>query len=69
VPKTSPPNQTAPADSGDAPGRALAAVQVALDRRDNGGDADSVRDREAARQAGADRRLAAAGGAGPRHRA
>lgn len=52
MPKTSPPNQTAPADGGDAPGRALAAVQVALDRRDNGGDADSARDREAARQAG-----------------
>ena len=69
MPKTSPPNQPAAADGGDAPGRALAAVQVALDRRDNGGDAGSARDRETARQAGADRHLAAAGGAGPRHRA
>ncbi len=47
--KTSPPNPKAPADSGDAPARALAAVQVALDRRDNGGDAGAVRDRETVR--------------------
>jgi hypothetical protein len=38
-----------PADSGEAPSRALAAVQVALDRRDNGGDAGAARDRAAAR--------------------
>jgi len=46
---TSPPNPKAPADSGDAPARALAAVQVALDRRDNGGAADAVRDRDTPR--------------------
>ena len=46
---TSPPNPKVPADSGDAPARALAAVQVALDRRDNGGAADAVRDRETPR--------------------
>jgi len=51
VPKTSTPKQTAPADDGDAPRRALAAVQVALDRRDNGGYAGSAGDREAARPA------------------
>jgi hypothetical protein len=33
-----------PADSGDDARRALQAVQVALDRRDNGGDAGSARD-------------------------
>jgi hypothetical protein len=48
VPKTSPRNPHPPADSGEAPSRALAAVQVSLDRRDNGGDADAARDRTAA---------------------
>jgi hypothetical protein len=33
-----------PADSGDDARRAQQAVQVALDRRDNGGDAGSARD-------------------------
>jgi hypothetical protein len=33
-----------PADSGDDARRALQAVQVALDRRDNGGDAGSASD-------------------------
>jgi hypothetical protein len=33
-----------PADSGDDARRALQAVQFALDRRDNGGDAGSARD-------------------------
>jgi len=57
--KNNPPNASAPADGGDAPQRALAAVQVALDRRDNGGDADAARRAEVAR---------AAGGASLRHR-
>ncbi len=48
MPKTSPPNPNPAADSGEATSRALAAVQVALDRRDNGGDADAARDRAAA---------------------
>ena len=39
---SSPWNQ--PADSGDDARRALQAVQVALDRRDNGGDAGSATD-------------------------
>jgi hypothetical protein len=43
------PNPRPPADSGEAASRALAAVQVALDRRDNGGDADAARDSAAAR--------------------
>jgi hypothetical protein len=47
VPKTSPPNPNPPADSGETTSHALAAVQVALDRRDNGGDADAARDRAA----------------------
>ena len=33
-----------PADSADAAARALQAVQVALDRRDNGGDAATASD-------------------------
>jgi hypothetical protein len=33
-----------PADSADDPQRALQAVQIALDRRDNGGDAGAARD-------------------------
>jgi hypothetical protein len=33
-----------PADSADAAQRALQAVQFALDRRDNGGDARATRD-------------------------
>ena len=48
MPKSSTQNPNTPADSGEAPSRALAAVQVALDRRDNGGDADAARDRAAA---------------------
>jgi hypothetical protein len=40
---TSTPNQ--PADSADDAARALQAVQVALDRRDNGGDAATPADR------------------------
>jgi hypothetical protein len=49
VPKSSTQNPNMPADSGEAPSRALAAVQVALDRRDNGGDAGAAaRDRAAA---------------------
>jgi len=51
VHKTNIPNASAPADGGDAPLRALAAVQVALDRRDNGGDANAARHAEAARAA------------------
>ncbi len=47
--KTNIPNASAPADGGDAPLRALAAVQVALDRRDNGGAAGAVRDGETPR--------------------
>ena len=46
--KTSPPKPDKPADGSDKPLRALAAVQVALDRRDNGGDADAARYAEAA---------------------
>lgn len=46
--KNSPRKPRPPADGGEAPSRALAAVQVALDRRDNGGDADAARDRAAA---------------------
>ncbi len=41
------PNPNPVADSGEASAHALAAVQVALDRRDNGGDADAARDRAA----------------------
>ena len=48
MPKFSTQNPNTPADSGEAPARALAAVQVALDRRDNGGDAGAARDRAAA---------------------
>ena len=33
-----------PADSADSAARALQAVQVALDRRDNGGDATTASD-------------------------
>lgn len=33
-----------PADSADDARRALQAVQIALDRRDNGGDAGAARD-------------------------
>jgi hypothetical protein len=64
--KTSPanPNPNPCADGSDDPLRAQAAVQVALDRRDNGGDACAARDAETARAAGADSRLAAAGSAG-----
>ncbi len=36
--------ETRPADSADAAQRALQAVQFALDRRDNGGDAGAPRD-------------------------
>jgi hypothetical protein len=50
-----------PASGSDHSLRALQAVQVALDRRDNGGDADFARDTEAARSAGIHRRLAAVG--------
>ena len=57
--KTNIPNSSVPAECGDAPLRALAAVQVAMDRRDNGGDADAARRAEAA---------AAAVGAGLRRR-
>jgi hypothetical protein len=66
------PNPNLPAD-GDDPLRALAAVQVALDRRDNGGDAEATRDQEAARAAGTGRmagtalRFAAGGGFGRRN--
>jgi hypothetical protein len=38
--ETSPANTGTPADGSDDSLRALQAVQVALDRRDNGGDAD-----------------------------
>jgi hypothetical protein len=41
-PETYPPAQ--PADSADPAGPALRAVQVALDRRDNGGDASAISD-------------------------
>jgi hypothetical protein len=50
VPKTSSPNPNTAADR-EPSLRALAAVQMALDRRDNGGDA--ARDTEAARTASA----------------
>jgi hypothetical protein len=36
--------QSHPSDSADDLRRALAAVQIALDRRDNGGDAGAARD-------------------------
>jgi hypothetical protein len=42
VPDSYPPNPSA--DSADDLRRALAAVQIALDRRDNGGDAGAARD-------------------------
>jgi hypothetical protein len=51
VPKTSSPNPNTAADRAEPPSRALAAVQIALDRRDNGGDA--ARDAEAAHEASA----------------
>jgi hypothetical protein len=51
VPKTSSPNPNTPADRAEPSLRALAAVQIALDRRDNGGDA--ARDAEAAHAASA----------------
>jgi hypothetical protein len=51
VPKTSYPNPNSDADGSEPSLRALAAVQVALDRRDNGGDA--ARDADAARAASA----------------
>jgi len=41
--ETSPANPNAPADGSDDSIRGLQAVQVALDRRDNGGDADVAR--------------------------
>jgi hypothetical protein len=47
--KTSPPNPDKPAGSSEKPLPALAAVQVALDRRDNGGDAGAARAAEAVR--------------------
>ncbi|HLQ54488.1 MAG TPA: hypothetical protein VK162_09465 [Streptosporangiaceae bacterium] len=53
MPKTSQQNPNTPADASEHSLRALAAVQVALDRRDNGGDASAARDREAARAASA----------------
>jgi hypothetical protein len=49
--QTSSPNPNTAADGGEPSLRALAAVQVALDRRDNGGDA--ARDAEAGRAASA----------------
>jgi hypothetical protein len=51
VPETSYPNPKSAADGSEPSLRALAAVQVALDRRDNGGDA--ARDADAARAASA----------------
>ena len=43
--KTSSANPDTPADGGDDSLWALQAVQVALDRRDNGGDTDVARER------------------------
>jgi hypothetical protein len=51
VPNTSSPNPNTAADRAESSLRALAAVQIALDRRDNGGDA--ARDADAARAASA----------------
>ena len=62
--ETSPANPNAPADGSDDSMRGLQAVQVALDRRDNGGDADVARGQGAACAAGARRRPAAVGDGG-----
>ena len=47
--ETSPANPDPPAAGSDDSLLALQAVQIALDRRDNGGDADAARDAGAAR--------------------
>lgn len=59
--ETSPVNPNAPADGSDDSMRGLQAVQVALDRRDNGGDAHVARGQEPACAAGVRGRHAAAG--------